>query len=319
MPTTTLEGDTLDDLMRSVFERIRSHGKLVSASRGENIEITGAALELSNPRSRLSKTEARGKPFSCLGELCWYLSGSDNPDFVSYYISYYKIFTKYGAVPGAYGPRLMNWKGINQIDNLARLLKEKPHSRQAVIQLFDAQDIGAMSTEVPCTCSLQFLLREDKLNLITYMRSNDAYVGLPHDFFSFTMVQEVIARRLGLEVGRYTHMVGSLHLYTKDSEKVDHFLSEGWQSTLSPMPPMPDVDPTEAIKTLLQVEEKIRTAQCFDNFDLPAVDSYWADLMLLLCAFRHRRDGKEELCASVQDRISSSSYSQYLYVQDPPR
>jgi thymidylate synthase len=37
--------------------------------------------------------------------------------------------------------------------------------------------------------------------MVTTMRSNDAYLGLPHDVFCFTMLQEIIARSLGREIG----------------------------------------------------------------------------------------------------------------------
>ena len=66
----------------------------------------------------------------------------------------------------------------------------------------------------PCTCTLQFLARGVKLDLIVYMRSNDVIKGLPHDIFCFTMLQEIAARRLSLEPGIYKHCVGSLHLYS---------------------------------------------------------------------------------------------------------
>jgi thymidylate synthase len=59
---------TLDDVMRSVMEEILSHGDGIRASKGWTAELTGVLLEITNPRARLSRTETRGKPFSCLGE-----------------------------------------------------------------------------------------------------------------------------------------------------------------------------------------------------------------------------------------------------------
>ena len=61
--------DTLDDLMRDVVSEIQRHGVETNPSRGGATEITGVLLELSNPRARLSRTETRGRVFSCLGEL----------------------------------------------------------------------------------------------------------------------------------------------------------------------------------------------------------------------------------------------------------
>src|SRR5450759_4353018 len=122
--------------------------------------------------------------------------------------------------------------GIRQIDNVINLLKKKSESRQAVIQLFDASDIVEVHKDIPCTCTLQFLIRQRRLNMITNMRSNDAFLGLPHDIFAFTMLQEIIARTLGVEMGTYKHAVGSLHLYDKNRNSAQQFLDEGWQLSL---------------------------------------------------------------------------------------
>jgi len=127
---------------------------------------------------------------------------------------------------GGYGPRLFNWKGLTQLDNVTDILRRKPDSRQAVIQLFDGDDIVGEHGDVPCTSTLQFMLRGGKLHMLTNMRSNDAFLGLPHDFFCFTMLQEIVARSLSMELGTYKHAVGSLHLYDVDTEAAQQFLGE---------------------------------------------------------------------------------------------
>ena len=66
---TALVGETLDDVLRSVTEQILSLGGDINPTKGAAKEIVGVLLELSNPRARLSRTETKGKPFSCLGEL----------------------------------------------------------------------------------------------------------------------------------------------------------------------------------------------------------------------------------------------------------
>jgi thymidylate synthase len=97
---------TLDDVMRSVMEGILSHGDKIRASKGWTTELTGVLLEITDPRTRLSRTETRGKPFSCLGELCWYLAGTNNVNFISYYLLDYKKYAEEGVIFGGYGPRL---------------------------------------------------------------------------------------------------------------------------------------------------------------------------------------------------------------------
>ena len=275
MPDAYICSETIDDLMRLAIQRILSTGDSIHPTKGPAKELSGALLEMSNPRSRISLTETRGKPYSCLGELCWYLAQTNDLDFICYYISDY---INYSDGRGGYGPRLFNWRGTNQFENVAALLDSRPHSRRAVIQLFDASDILGNNRDVPCTCTLQFMIRDNRLNLISYMRSNDAFLGLPHDVFCFTMLQEIMAAILSVELGTYRHMVGSLHLYEKDILSAEQFLDEGWQPTTSPMPSMPAGDPRPQICDLLKAERAIRTTGDLDAEGLDDIDPYWADL-----------------------------------------
>ncbi|MDB5283954.1 MAG: hypothetical protein JWO06_3029, partial [Bacteroidota bacterium] len=184
--------DTLDDLMNDVFEDLLSRPFDVTPTRGISSEIIGASLNLKNPLARLSRTETKGKAFSAIGELLWYLSKNNSLEFIKHYIPDYADESEDGlTIYGGYGPRLFNLRGeINQIANVIALLKEKPFSRKAVIQLFDGQDINEAHDEIPCTCTMQFFIRHCKLHMYTTMRSNDAFKGLPHDVFAFTMLQE---------------------------------------------------------------------------------------------------------------------------------
>ena len=208
-----LKGHTLDDILIDLYEALlATEGRNEGGSRGPSREILGVTLHIADPRSRLSRSEDRGKPFSALGELIWYLSGSNSLEFIEPYIPRYKDDAVEGALPGAYGPRMLAKNGsINQIENVTSLLRERPGSRRAVIQLFDAEDIAVHKSEIPCTTTIQFHLRGAVLHMSVTMRSNDAYLGLPHDVFCFTMIQEMMARRLNAELGTYIHHAGLSH------------------------------------------------------------------------------------------------------------
>ena len=275
MADTHLRGQTLDDLMRLAIEEIQSNGERIKPSKGWCTEVTGVLLELTNPLARVSRTETRGKPFSSLGELCWYLAKTNDLEFIEYYLPEYKKSSEQGLIYGGYGPRLFDWNGINQISNVISLLRKTPNSRKAVIQLFEASDIATAHNDTPCTCTLQFLQRGAKLNMIIYMRSNDAYWGLPHDIFCFTMLQEIIARDLNLDLGTYKHTVGSLHLYDEKKEAAQRFLDEGFQSTEMSMPAMPAGDPWPAIKLFLRAELAIRMGNQFNDSELTDLAPYW--------------------------------------------
>lgn len=245
-----ISGRILDDLLRKVFPKLLASTNQIKPSRLEANELIGVLLELERPLARLSRSETRGRPFSSLGEFLWYLSRDNRLDFIRYYISAYDHETEDGeTIYGGYGRRIFRQRGQDQLHNVITLLRTNPTSRRAVIQLFNAEDIERRHKEIPCTCTLQFLIRRNRLHMLTTMRSNDAYLGLPHDIFCFTMFQEVVARTLGIGLGPYKHFVGSLHLYDRDREDAQQFLDEGVQATV-PMPQMPRGDPWPSIQKI---------------------------------------------------------------------
>ncbi len=304
--------ETLDDVMRWVFKWILREGEDIQPTKGPAKELSGVLLEIANPLARISRTETRGKPFSCLGELCWYLAQSRDLSFIAYYLPAYSKYADGLELFGGYGPRLFNWNGLNQFLNVANILKKKPDSRQAVIQLFDAHDIRGCHKDIPCTCTIQFIIRSKQLHMITYMRSNDAFVGMPHDIFCFTMLQEIMARILSVELGQYKHMVGSLHLYSRDIEEARRFLEEGWQPTATLMRPMPEGDPWPSIEALLCAEHAIRAGDDLTPGLLESLDPYWADLIRLLQIFRSSKYKDSARMQTLRTQMSFCGFNQFI-------
>jgi thymidylate synthase len=305
-----LTENSLDDLLGELFPKLLESTNVILPTKGEAAELRAVTLQLMNPLARLSRTQTRGKLFSGLGELCWYLSGSANVDAIAYYISRYRDFAVGNEVPSAYGPRLRHFDGFDQLLNVVTSIKGNAWTRKAVIQIFDHSDLASALAEVPCTCTLQFLLRDGSVELIVYMRSNDAYLGLPHDIFAFTMIQELVARLVGADVGVYTHMVGSMHLYAKDKDQAHAFLSEGWQSNVL-MPTMP-ADPSNGLEWFLGVESQIRIGPDPLQVTLDGPDPYWSDLACLLAIFGLLKQGRPDETAQLRTRLHSGVYDIYL-------
>ncbi len=302
---------TLDDLLRKVFERLLKSANRINPSRGPATELPGVLLKVANPRARLSRTETRGKAFSCLGELLWYLAKTNDLGFISYYLKDYEKDSDDGqTIFGGYGPRLFDMRGNNQVDNVIALLEKKRDSRQAVIQLFDASDIAEEHKDIPCTCTLQFMKRGGRLHMFTNMRSNDAFLGLSHDVFAFTMLQEIVARAVGVELGTYKHAVGSLHLYDEHRENAERYIDEGWQSTVS-MPAMPDGDPWPSITRLLEAEADIRNGRDIQISRL-GLDPYWADLVRLLQIFGNYKAGDTRAIERLKKEMSYDIYKVFI-------
>ncbi|WP_286134053.1 thymidylate synthase [Methylobacterium sp. Leaf123] len=274
----------MDAVLHRLYRTLLEQGQSQGGTRGANLEILGVSLRISKPRARISRSENRGKPFSALGELLWYLSGSDTLDFIAPYVPRYAEDAVGGLLEGAYGPRLTRMRdGIDQFGSIENLLKQRPGSRRAVIQIFNAEDIATHHKEIPCTTTLQFHMRGDLLHMSATMRSNDAYFGLPHDVFCFTMIQEMMARRLGVEIGEYMQYVGSMHVYNKKLDDMRAYVEEGVQQTIE-MPPMPTGNPFSLIAKLLDVESRLRAGEALDA-SKEMGDQYWADIVRFLQVF----------------------------------
>lgn len=305
---------TIDDLLRRAYLAIREGGQPVSSTRSPSHELIGVSLELTAPRCRLSRTESRRLSRAGIAELGWYLSGTTDPAMILHWVpKYQQEVEEDGTINGAYGPRMFGNGRNAQFHTVLDLLSAPNSSRRAVIQLFDAADLAGPQRykDVPCTSTLQFFVRDDRLHLVTTMRSNDAYVGLPLDTFAFTMLQELMASELGVDMGRYIHNVGSLHIYDSDNQKIDEFLDEGWQSTDTPMPAMPAHSLTRHVPQFLGAEQQIRDNAPFDEVTLPS-DPYWADLARMLALTSARRRHEVDEVAAIKESFTAPFFSEFL-------
>lgn len=97
-----IQCDSLDGLLYRLYSAIKRDGRPHgSGTRGKSQELLGVSLRILKSRARISRSENRGKPFSALGELLWYLSGSDRLDFIEAYVSEYRRDAVDGTLEGA--------------------------------------------------------------------------------------------------------------------------------------------------------------------------------------------------------------------------
>jgi len=117
----------------------------------------------------------------------------------------------------------MHW----QLENLVGSLKEDKHTRQAVMQIFQAdKDSGKYGgdTRIPCSVDYQFLIRNDRLHLIYHMRSSDYFGHLTIDLWLSAELMNWVVDQLkstypDLKPGGLTYFAGSLHAYKWDLDK----------------------------------------------------------------------------------------------------
>jgi thymidylate synthase len=210
--------DSVEQAFHAVLDDLRAEG-LETAPRGSRIlELINCNIEIKNPRDRIVKCpERKFSAAYAVGELLWYLSGRNDLATMKYYSKFIEQCSDDGeTLNSAYGARIFagakNKKiGFNQWAHVVKLLTEDRDSRQAIIHLHTPNNVK--TKDEVCTLSMQFLIREGRLDLIVNMRSNDIFLGFTYDAFSFTMLQEMMANELGVELGKYYHNAGSMHIY----------------------------------------------------------------------------------------------------------
>ena len=107
------------------------------------------------------------------------------------------------------------------IDWVVDELKRNPSSRRACISIRTDEDEG--SDDPACLQHIQFMIREDKLNMKVLFRSNDACKATFMNAFALICLQERIANKLGVGVGTYTHRANSFHCYERDFGLLDGY------------------------------------------------------------------------------------------------
>jgi thymidylate synthase len=82
-------------------------------------------------------------------------------------------------------------------------------------------DDGSPSNEdIPCNICSFVKIRNGALEWTQLLRSNDLFLGVPHNFVQFTSLQEILAGWLDVEIGSYTHWADCLHVYDRDLQVV---------------------------------------------------------------------------------------------------
>lgn len=107
----------------------------------------------------------------------------------------------------------------NQIAWVIEEIKRNPNSRRLLVSAWNP--IEADQVELPpCHTLFQFYVRNGALDCKLYQRSGDAFLGVPFNLASYALLQCMVAHVTGLDVGRFIHSFGDLHIYRNHMEQV---------------------------------------------------------------------------------------------------
>lgn len=196
-------------------------GKKVSSRVGNTLEIDSpVATVYQNPWERVLINKARdANPFFHLFESLWILAGREDVKFLSEFNKNMVNYSDDGiSFNAAYGYRLRNGVCEAKFDQLAyviQMLKKDPNTRQAVVQIWDEDDLFTDTKDKACNLCIVFRIRDGEVCMTVYNRSNDMIWGAyGANAVQFSMIQEYVAAYLNLPMGDYTQITNSYHVYT---------------------------------------------------------------------------------------------------------
>lgn len=181
---------------------------------------------VSNPRDRwLSVPGRNSSALAAIGETFWVLAGRNDVEFMQRLLPKNAgKFSDDGVTwRAAYGPRIY---AHGQLDSVIDRLRKNPNTRQAYLTLYDPaldSDQGlekfhpegkAVTKDMVCNFALAFNIKDNKLNMTVFNRSQDVLWGMSTiNFIEFSIVQEIVANILHVGLGEYRLVSNNLHFY----------------------------------------------------------------------------------------------------------
>lgn len=256
-----IELDDMQDGYISLIETVLRDGDEVSPRGMKTREVLGTSVVLHNPALSVPVGVGR-KPNLAIGagEAAQLIAGASDAAMMVNVAKNFASFVEYDRFYGAYGPRI-----FQQMPMVIRTLTADVDTRQAGVVIWRPDDIALGTKDVPCTLELHFLIRNDKLHMITSMRSNDCVWGVTYDFWQFTALQHAVAWAIGVPVGTYTHNAFSLHVYVdRDMGLIEqlHKYDGTEHPPMSTTPPkdMGGMDTDGALRRWTEVRKRMEAA-----------------------------------------------------------
>lgn len=221
-----------DQLYQDILKRIMQEGvrELNERTGLETASLPGLTFQHDIEKDGFPLLTLRAIPVKLfIAEQVWFLSGARKPeDFLRDYTKIWDMFTNPGdVVTVAYGYRWRKHFGRDQIAALVALLEKEPSSRHGVVVTWDpsSDGLGGISKKnVPCLYTFTVNIIGGRLHMHNIIRSNDMILGAPSDIAGFALLQMILAQRLGVRPGIYTHTISNAHIYSNHYEGAEEMI-----------------------------------------------------------------------------------------------
>lgn len=204
----------------SFLRRILKEGEEKSDRTGTGtISVFGHQMRFDLSNSFPAVTTKKVHWPSIIHELLWFLSGDTNVGYLQ--DNKVRIWNEWADEKGdlgpVYGKQWRKWETpdgrlVDQIQTAVEMIKTNPQSRRIIVSAWNVGELDEMAL-MPCHAFFQFYVNDGKLSCQLYQRSADAFLGVPFNISSYSLLTCLMAQVCGLEAGEFIWTGGDCHLY----------------------------------------------------------------------------------------------------------
>lgn len=275
----------IKDIMRDVITY--GEWRTTRTGRVKSIWNSGASWNLSNGFPATTAKTLAWK--SVVGELLWFLSGSDTlkdlrrftfgedcpSDKWTIWTDDAKRWNESFGVDGIqvntdyvgslyptqwrhFGISYWDIAGVDQIANLVEGLKNNPFERNHIVMAWNPLDIANNDMALkPCHLGFQCYVTSDGfLNLKWWQRSVDCFLGLGFNVASYALLTHMLCEWTGLKPGKLSCDLGDVHIYENHMTQAEQYI----YSDCHQLPELVLPEKAKSLSTLLEL-----TALDFEN------------------------------------------------------
>ena len=158
---------------------------------------------------------------SVLHELLWFIKGETNIKYLQE--NKVRIWNEWadeqGELGPVYGKQWRDFGGVDQLAEVIESIKNNPNSRRHIVSAWNVPMLDQMALP-PCHLLFQFYVNNSKLSLQLYQRSGDAFLGVPFNIASYSLLLMMVAQVTGLVPHEFVHTLGDAHIYNDHMEQV---------------------------------------------------------------------------------------------------
>lgn len=234
------------DLLRYIL----ANGEVTHNRTGvETLSVFGYQMRFDLQQGFPAVTTKRLAWRAVVGELLWFLEGStderrlaeltfgkprtellnnrtiwtDNADAQAKSLGYKNVPLEKQLGP-VYGSQWRNFGGVDQIKEIVQQLNTDSLSRRIILSAWNPPLIPKMALP-PCHSFAQFRVMRNNLHCMLTQRSGDAFLGIPFNIASYSLLTHLLARECNLGVGEFVHSIGDAHIYVNHVDAVKEQIS----------------------------------------------------------------------------------------------